>query len=167
MSVSTSKRVCVGCVCLSAVTGIPFPFMMGNWYAKVDNLNIVQCLLGNSGEPSVWPLLYCTFYLICSFILYIIITSIQVILRRKIRASQDSRKNLIDGQNLAIDGQTLAQKKHSESNAQNNEDTMNTISIFSKSNNNACEFDNAVSDKRQIRAHKVDMKMNEVLTKRS
>lgn len=160
MSVSTSKRVCVGCVCVSVVTGIPFPFMMGNWYAKVDDLNIVQCLLGNSGEPKIWPLMYCTFYLISSFILCVIITAIQVILRRRIRASQDSRKNLIDGQNLAS-------KKQSEYNAQINEDTLNTISIISNSKNNACEFDNAVSDKRQIRAHKVDMKMNEVMTKRS
>lgn len=158
MSVSTSKRVCIGCVCVSVLTGVHFPFMMGNWYAKVDDLNIVQCLLGNSGKPKIWPFIYCVFYLISSFIWCVIITSIQVILHR-IRASQDSRKNLIDGQNST-------QKKHSKSNAQTNEDTLNTISIISKSENNACEFESTVTDKRQIRAHNGDMKMIEVITKR-
>lgn len=99
MSVSTSKHVCMGCLSISVVTGIPFPFMMGNWYAKMDGLTVVQCLLGNRGDPKVWPFIYCLWDLALAVILCVIIGFIQILIWRRVLAHQSSRRKLTDGQN--------------------------------------------------------------------
>lgn len=157
MSVSTSKRVCIGCVCVSALTGIPFSFIMGNWYAKVDDLIIVQCLLGNSGEPKIWPFIYCLFYLILSFIFCLFLTFIQCIIWRKIRASKAMRMH------LKADGENLTQEKKSESQIESKEGNLKSISATSTSKTFSAQDDIPHID--QFRAHNVDMKESELMKK--
>ena len=108
MSVSTSKRVCMGCLSISVVTGIPFLFMMGNWYAKMDGQTVVQCLLGNRGDPKVWPFIYCLWYLVMAVIFYVIIGFIQILIWRRILAHQSSRRKLTDGQNSRHENRSAA-----------------------------------------------------------
>eukprot|EP00105_Crassostrea_gigas_P013594 XP_011429952.1 PREDICTED: proton-coupled folate transporter [Crassostrea gigas] len=52
MSVSTAKRVCLACVGFACVSGLPFPFMTGNWYVTMEGRTTSQCLIGNTGEPA-------------------------------------------------------------------------------------------------------------------
>lgn len=145
MSVSTAKRVCLICVCISAVTGVPFLFVMGNWYVQMEEQSTVQCLLGNSGVPKVWPFVYCLSYLIFSALLCVITASIQYITWRRILKQQAARKELTDGQ-------TSIQKNLSQPQTESN---LNTCDAFSK----ASEQKLSESDKSEKRMdQRIDLK---------
>lgn len=86
MSVSTAKRVCLACVGFACVSGLPFPFMTGNWYVTMEGRTTSQCLIGNTGERKVWQFFYCLSSLTVSVIFAVIVTCLQVIIWKTILA---------------------------------------------------------------------------------
>lgn len=88
MSVSTAKRVCLACVGFACVSGLPFPFMTGNWYVTMEGRTTSQCLIGNTGERKVWPFFYCLSSLTVSVIFAVIVTCLQVIIWKTILAQK-------------------------------------------------------------------------------
>lgn len=110
MSVSFAKRICLACFGFACMTGLPFPFMVGNWYTKMEGRTISQCMIGNVGERKVWPFIYNLSNLMTSVLLAIIVVCLQVIIWKTILAQKAARKKLRDGQNFGIKNQDATSK---------------------------------------------------------
>lgn len=78
------KRACNLFLLVSIVTGLPFPFAMGNWCKMLDEQNNVKCLLGNSGEPKDWPFIYFVSYFIATIVLCFFAAGFQIIIWKRI-----------------------------------------------------------------------------------
>lgn len=110
MSVSFAKRICLACFGFACMTGLPFPFMVGNWYTKMEGRTISQCMIGNVGERKVWPFIYNLSNLTTSVLLAIIVVCLQVIIWKTILAQKAARKKLRDGQNFGNKNQDATSK---------------------------------------------------------
>lgn len=110
MSVSMAKRICLACFGFACVTGLPFPFMVGNWYTKMEGRTISQCLIGNTGERKVWPFIYSLSNLMIAVIIAIIVACLQAIIWKTILAQKAARKKLRDGQNFSNKNQDATSK---------------------------------------------------------
>lgn len=110
MSVSFAKRICLACFGFACMTGLPFPFMVGNWYTKMEGRTISQCMIGNVGERKVWPFIYNLSNLTTSVLLAIIVVCLQVIIWKTILTQKAARKKLRDGQNFNNKNQDATSK---------------------------------------------------------